>query len=72
MVFVEHPWVPMDKQTRPNATRAWRWRAQNFYGSGSVWSGPIGRHVYSLLMEAQALEDQMARTWLGAYLQALR
>lgn len=69
MVFLDHPWVPMDNNVAERDVRLAVIGRKNFYGSGAQWSGQLAAMMYSLLMTAK-LWRLNPRTWLSAYLQS--
>jgi transposase len=68
-VFVDHPEVPMDNNTAERGLRPSVVGRNNYYGSGSQWSGQLAATLFSLLMTVK-LWGINPRTWLSAYLHA--
>jgi len=68
-VFVKHPEIPMDNSLAERTIRGPVVGRNNFYGSGSEWSGTLAATMYSLFATLK-LWGINPRLWLTAYLQA--
>lgn len=66
-VFVDHPDIPMDNSRAERSMRTPVVGRNNFYGSGSQWSGELAATMYSLLMTVKSWGIN-PRTWLSSYL----
>src|SRR4029077_10205619 len=67
-VFVDHPEVPLDKNTAERVQRGPVVLRKNSYGSGSVWSGTLAAMLESLF-QTLCLWNLNPRLWLSAYLE---
>jgi transposase len=68
-LFVESPEIPMDNNGSERALRGVALARNNFYGSGSVWSGELLAVMLTILQTAQ-LHQVNGRRYLIDYLQA--
>lgn len=68
-LFVEHPEIPMDNNGSERAIRPGALARNNFYGSGSRWSGELLTQMLTLLQTGQ-LHHVKLRDYLIDYLQA--
>jgi transposase len=69
MVFVDHPWIPMDNSEAERRMRIAALGRKNYYGSGSVWSGHFTACLFSIFQTLK-LWNVNPRKWLTEYLQA--
>jgi len=69
MVFVDHPWIPMDNSEAERRMRTAALGRKNYYGSGSVASGHFTACLFSIFQTLK-LWDVNPRKWLTEYLQA--
>jgi len=69
MVFVDHPWIPMDNSEAERRMRTAALGRKNYYGSGSVASGHFTACLFSIFQTLK-LSDVNPRKWLTEYLQA--
>ena len=69
LLFVEHPWVPMDNNTAEREQRGPVVGRKNYYGSGSLWSGELTAAMFSVFHTLRRCGIN-PRPWLHAYLQA--
>jgi len=69
LLFVDHPWVPMDNNTAERTVRGPVVGRKNYYGSGSLWSGELAATAFSIF-QTLLLGAINPRLWLHAYLQA--
>jgi len=69
MVFVDHPWIPMDNSEAERRMRMAALGRKNYYGSGSVWSGHFTACLFSIFQTLK-LWNVNPRKWLTQYLQA--
>jgi transposase len=68
-LFVDHPEIPMDNNGAERAGRPAAMGRKNYYGSGSVWSGPLMAMMMTLF-QTLALHGIDDRGYLTAYLEA--
>jgi len=69
MVFVDHPWIPMDNSEAERRMRMAALGRKNYYGSGSVASGHFTASLFSIFQTLK-LWNVNPRKWLTRYLQA--
>ena len=69
LVFVDHPWIPMDNSEAERRMYTAALGRKNYYGSGSVWSGHFTASLFSIFQTLK-LWDINPRKWLTRYLQA--
>ncbi|MHC4545821.1 MAG: IS66 family transposase [Planctomycetota bacterium] len=69
MVFVDHPWIPMDNSEAERRMRIAALGRKNYYGSGSVASGHFTACLFSIFQTLK-LWNVNPRKWLTRYLQA--
>lgn len=69
MVFVDHPWIPMDNSEAERRMRIAALGRKNYYGSGSVWSGHFTACLFGIFQTLK-LWNVNPRKWLTRYLQA--
>ena len=69
LLFVKHPWVPMDNNTAEREQRGPVVGRKNYYGSGSLWSGKLTAALFSIFHTLRRCGIN-PRPWLEAYLQA--
>jgi transposase len=69
MVFVDHPWIPMDNSEAERRMRIAALGRKNYYGSGSVASGHFTACLFSIFQTLK-LWNINPRKWLSRYLQA--
>lgn len=69
MVFVDHPWIPMDNSEAERRMRIAALGRKNYYGSGSVASGHFTACLFSIFQTLK-LWNVNPREWLTEYLQA--
>jgi len=69
MVFVDHPWIPMDNSEAERRMRIAALGRKNYYGSGSVASGHFTASLFSIFQTLK-LWNVNPRKWLTEYLQA--
>jgi transposase len=69
MVFVDHPWIPMDNSEAERRMRIAALGRKNYYGSGSVASGHFTASLFSIFQTLK-LWNVNPRRWLTRYLQA--
>jgi transposase len=69
MVFVDHPWIPMDNSEAERRMRMAALGRKNYYGSGSVASGHFTACLFSIFQTLK-LWNINPRKWLTQYLQA--
>ena len=69
MVFVDHPWIPMDNSEAERQMRIAALGRKNYYGSGSVASGHFTACMFSIFQTLK-LWNINPRKWLTRYLQA--
>ncbi len=69
MVFVDHPWIPMDNSEAERRMRIAALGRKNYYGSGSVASGHFTACLFSIFQTLK-LWNINPRKWLTEYLQA--
>jgi transposase len=69
MVFVDHPWIPMDNSEAERRMRIAALGRKNYYGSGSVVSGHFTASLFSIFQTLK-LWNVNPRKWLTEYLQA--
>jgi len=69
MVFVDHPWIPMDNSEAERRMRIAALGRKNYYGSGSVASGHFAACLFSIFQTLK-LWNVNPRKWLTQYLQA--
>jgi len=69
MVFVDHPWIPMDNSEAERRMRMAALGRKNYYGSGSVASGHFTACLFSIFQTLK-LWNVNPRKWLTRYLQA--
>jgi transposase len=69
MVFVDHPWIPMDNSEAERRMRIAALGRKNYYGSGSVASGHFTACLFSIFQTLK-LWNVNPRKWLTEYLQA--
>lgn len=67
--FVAYPEIPMDNNGSERAIRSGVIGRNNFYGSGSVWSGQLMAAMMTILQTAR-LHGVALRTYLTDYLRA--
>jgi transposase len=68
LVFVDHPWIPMDNSEAERRMYIAALGRKNYYGSGSVWSGHFTACLFSLFQTLK-LWNINPRKWLTRYLQ---
>jgi transposase len=68
-LFVENPEIPMDNNGSERAIRGAAMGRNNFYGSGSVWSGELLAMMLTIMKTAQKHKVNVRR-YLIDYLQA--
>jgi transposase len=68
-LFVEHPEIPMDNNGSERAVRPATLGRNNFYGSGSIWSGELLTLMLTILQTAR-LHGVNLRSYLTDYLNA--
>ncbi len=68
LVFVDHPWIPMDNSEAERRMYTAALRRKNYYGSGSVWSGHFTACLFSIFQTLK-LWNINPRKWLTQYLQ---
>jgi len=68
LVFVDHPWIPMDNSEAERKMYIAALGRKNYYGSGSVWSGHFTACLFSLFQTLK-LWNINPRKWLTQYLQ---
>ena len=68
-LFVEHPEIPMDNNGSEQAIRCGAVARNNFYGSGSVWSGELLAMMLTILQTGLVHKVNL-RGYLIDYLQA--
>jgi transposase len=68
-LFVDHPEIPMDNNGSERAIRSGALARNNFYGSGSVWSGQLLAMMLTLL-QTGLMHKINLRGYLIDYLQA--
>ena len=69
LLFVQHPWVPMDNNTAEREQRGPVVGRKNYYGSGSAWSGELTAALFSVFHTLRRCGIN-PRPWLEAYLKA--
>jgi transposase len=69
LLFVDHPWVPMDNNTAEREQRGPVVGRKNYYGSGSLESGELTATLFSVFHTLRRCGIN-PRPWLHAYLQA--
>ena len=69
MLFLDHPWVPLDNNAAERLLRTGVVGRKNFYGSGSLSSGALTECVYTVLLTA-VKHGLNPLTYLRAYLDA--
>jgi transposase len=69
LVFVDHPWIPMDNSEAERRMYIAALGRKNYYGSGSVWSGHFTACLFSIFQTLK-LWNINPRKWLTQYLQA--
>ena len=69
IVFVDHPWIPMDNSEAERRMRIVALGRKNYYGSGSVASGHFTACLFSIFQTLK-LWNVNPRKWLTEYLQA--
>jgi transposase len=69
LVFVDHPWIPMDNSEAERRMYTAALGRKNYYGSGSVWSGHFTACLFSIFQTLK-LWNINPRKWLIQYLQA--
>ena len=67
MVFVDHPWIPMDNSEAERQMRIAALGRKNYYGSGSVASGHFTASLFSIFQTLK-LWNVNPRKWLTEYL----
>ena len=68
-LFVEHPEIPMDNNGSERVIRPATLGRNNFYGSGSVWSGELLTMMLTIFQTAR-LHGVNLRSYLTDYLNA--
>ena len=68
-LFVEHPQIPMDNNGAERAARPATIGRNNFYGSGSVWSGELLAMMLTILQTGRVHAVNL-RSYLTDYLKA--
>lgn len=68
LVFVDHPWIPMDNSEAERRMYIAALGRKNYYGSGSVWSGHFTACLFSIFQTLK-LWNINPRKWLTQYLQ---
>jgi transposase len=68
LVFVDHPWIPMDNSEAERRMYTAALGRKNYYGSGSVWSGHFTASLFSIFQTLKLWKIN-PRKWLTAYLQ---
>jgi hypothetical protein len=63
MVFVDHPWIPMDNSEAETRMRIAALGRKSYYGSGSVASGHFTAWLFSIFQTLK-LWDVNPRKWL--------
>jgi transposase len=69
MVFVDHPWIPMDNSEAERRMRIAALGRKNYYGSGSVAGGHFAASLFSIFQTLK-LWNVNPRKWLTEYLHA--
>jgi len=69
LVFVDHPWIPMDNSEAERKMYIAALGRKNYYGSGSVWSGHFTASLFSIFQTLKLWKIN-PRKWLTQYLQA--
>ena len=69
LLFVQHPWVPIDNNTAERELRGPVVGRKNYYGSGSLKSGELTAAMFSVFHTLRRCGIN-PRSWLRAYLQA--
>lgn len=69
LLFVDHPWIPMDNSEAERKMRIAALGRKNYYGSGSVASGHFTACMFSVFQTLK-LWNINPRKWLNQYLQA--
>jgi transposase len=68
-LFVDHPEIPMDNNEAERQLRMGVVGRNNYYGSGSIWSGRLTAALFTILQTLLRNEIQPKR-WLHAYFQS--
>ena len=68
LVFVDHPWIPMDNSEAERRMVTAALGRKNYYGSGSVWSGHFTASLFSIFQTLKLWKIN-PRKWLTEYLQ---
>ena len=68
LVFVDHPWIPMDNSEAERRMVTAALGRKNYYGSGSVWSGHFTASLFSIFQTLKLWKIN-PRKWLTQYLQ---
>ena len=68
-IFLDHPVVKMDNNISERAARKGAIGRNNYYGSGSVWSGHLAAMMFTLLQTLQQWGIN-PRHWMTAFLNA--
>jgi transposase len=68
-VFVQHPQVHMDNNISERAARKGAMGRNNYYGSGSIWSGNLMATMFTLFQTLRQWKID-PRCWLTSYLNA--
>lgn len=68
LVFLDHPWIPMDNSEAERRMYTAALGRKNYYGSGSVWSGHLTASLLSIFQTLK-LWNINSRKWLTWYLQ---
>ncbi|MBN2532105.1 MAG: IS66 family transposase [Spirochaetales bacterium] len=69
IVFVEHPFIPMDNNGSERILRGPAVGRKNYYGSGAIWSGRFTAIMFSIFETLQMWKINQ-HTWLMDYLTA--
>jgi len=69
LVFVDHPWIPMDNSEAERKMYIAALGRKNYYGSGSVWSGHFTASLFSIFQTLKLWKIN-PRKWLTQYLHA--
>ena len=68
LVFVDHPWIPMDNSEAERRMYTVALGRKNYYGSGSVASGHFSACLFSIFQTLKLWQIN-PRKWLTEYLQ---
>jgi len=69
LIFVDHPEIPMDNNKSERALRGPVVGRNNYYGSGSIWSGMLSAMLFTILQTA-LLNNINPELFLMEYFQA--